>query len=116
PAGRARGRAGREMTAPLPPPSAQAPHPRGAPPPSPPPPPPPLVQVRRGVGFIGAFMTGIVAAAIVLVAAVGSLPYWPKELRLLWHRSVVAEPVLPPPPAPTIDTAALDAAKRQINQ
>jgi len=78
-------------------------------------PPPPRVQVRRGVGFIGAFMTGIIAAAIVLVAAVGSLPYWPKELRLLWHRSVVAEPVLPPP-APTVDTAALDAAKREINQ
>jgi uroporphyrinogen-III synthase len=79
-------------------------------------PPPPAVHIRRGLGFIGAFMTGIVAAAIVLIAAVGSLPYWPKELRLLWHRSVVAEPVPPPPPAPTLDTAALDAAKREINQ
>jgi uroporphyrinogen-III synthase len=103
----------------LPLPSVQGPGVQGpqtmsdAPPSSPPPPP---VHARRGVGFIGAFMTGIIAAAIVLVAAVGSLPYWPKELRLLWHRSVVAEPVLPPPPAPTVDTAALDAAKREINQ
>ena len=95
-------------------PSLQGPETMSDAPPSSPPPPP--LQVRRGLGFIGAFMTGIVAAAIVLVAAVGSLPYWPKELRLLWHRSVVAEPVLPPPPAPTLDTAALDAAKREINQ
>jgi len=98
----------------LPLPGVQEPETMSDTPPSSPPPPP--VHIRRGLGFIGAFMTGIVAAAIVLIAAVGSLPYWPKELRLLWHRSVVAEPVPPPPPAPTLDTAALDAAKREINQ
>jgi hypothetical protein len=75
------------------------------------------VQIRRGLGFIGAFVIGIVAAAIVLVAAVGSLPYWPEELRVLWRGLVVAAPAPPPPaPAPKLDTAALDTAKREINQ
>ncbi len=86
------------------------------PPPSPPPAPPP-VQVRRGLGFIGAFVTGVIAAAIVLVAAVASLPYWPEEARLLWRGPVAAAP---PPPVtvskPVLDTAALDAAKRDLNQ
>jgi hypothetical protein len=80
---------------------------------SPPPLPPPSVQVRRGLGFIGAFVTGIVAAAIVLVGAVGSLPYWPEEARMLWRGPAVVPP--PPPPAPVLDTAALEAAKKELN-
>jgi uroporphyrinogen-III synthase len=86
---------------------------------SPPTPAPPPVQVRRGLGFIGAFVTGVIAAAIVLVAAVLSLPYWPEEARLLWRGPVVAAPPPPPPVTvakPVLDTAALDAAKRELNQ
>jgi uroporphyrinogen-III synthase len=77
------------------------------------PPSPPSVQVRRGLGFIGAFVTGIVAAAIVLVGAVGSLPYWPEEARMLWRGAAVVPPA--PPPAPVLDTAALEAAKKELN-
>ncbi len=84
-----------------------------SPPPSPPAP-RPEVRVRRGLGFIGAFVTGLIAAAIVLVAAVGSLPYWPEELRMMWRGPAVAAP--PPTPAPVLDTAALDAAKRDLTQ
>jgi hypothetical protein len=73
------------------------------------------VPVRRGLGVVGAFVTGLVAAVIVLAAAVLSLPYWPQEARTLWRGPAVAPP--PPPPAtPVIDTAQLDAAKRDINR
>ncbi len=51
-------------------------------PPSPPPNRP--VVVRRGLGFVGAFVSGLIAAAIVLVGAVASLPYWPDEARSMW--------------------------------
>ncbi len=80
------------------------------------PPPPPPVQVRRGLGFMGAFVTGLAAAAIVLAAAVASLPYWPEEFRLMWRgpAAVAAPPA--PAPRPVLDTAALDAAKRELNQ
>jgi len=98
----------------LPLPSVQGPETMSDAPSSPPPPPP--VHVRRGLGFTGVFATGIVAAAIVLVAAVGSLPYWPEELRPLWRGLVVAMPAPPPaPPAPVLDTAALEAAKKELN-
>ena len=101
-------------------PSVQEPETMSDTPPSSQPPPPAGQmpgQVRRGLGFTGAFVVGLVAAAIVLVGAVGSLPYWPEELRMLWRGPVVAAPAPPPaPPAPALDTAALDAAKREINQ
>ena len=75
-------------------------------------PPPPVVQVRRGLGFIGAFVTGLVAAAIVLAGAVVSLPYWPQEARTLWRGPPTVAPA--PAPAPVLDTAALEAAKKEL--
>ncbi len=80
------------------------------------------MQVRRGLGVIGAFVTGLVAAVIVLAGAVISLPFWPPEARTLWR----GEPVVPPAPGPAIDlqavqsaagaaaSAAVDAAKRDL--
>jgi uroporphyrinogen-III synthase len=75
-------------------------------------PPPPAVQVRRGLGIFGAFVTGLIAAVIVLAGAVVSLPYWPPEVRTLWRGPVVAAPA--PVPAPVLDTAALEAAKKEL--
>jgi uroporphyrinogen-III synthase len=73
------------------------------------------VPTRRGVGVFGAFVIGLAAAAIMLAAAVLSLPYWPQEARTLWRGPVVAPPSPPAPaPAPVLDTAALDAAKREL--
>ncbi|MBN9087704.1 MAG: uroporphyrinogen-III synthase [Reyranella sp.] len=72
----------------------------------------PTPAPARGLGVVGAFVIGLVAAAIVLAAAVLSLPYWPQEARTLWRG-----PIAPPPaslPAPVMDTAALDAAKREL--
>ena len=80
-------------------------------------PPPPVVQVRRGLGAFGAFVTGLVAAAIVLAGAIVSLPYWPPEARTLWRGPAVAAPTPPPPvmvPTPVLDTAALEAAKKEL--
>lgn len=79
-----------------------------------------VVPVRRGIGVAGAFVIGLIAAAIVLAAALVSLPYWPQEARTLWRGPPVAPPAPPPAaaaapaPAPVLDTAALDAAKREI--
>jgi uroporphyrinogen-III synthase len=103
----------------LPPPGVQSPHPMTDtnPPPEPSTEPKPvdatIVPVRRGLGIAGAFVIGLVAAVIVLAAAVLSLPYWPQEARTLW-RGPAAAPA-PAPAAPVIDTAQLDAAKREIN-
>lgn len=89
-------------------------------------PPPPAaaaapVPVRRGIGVIGAFITGIVAACLVLAGALISLPYWPAEVRALWRGEAA-----PPPPTPALDlqtvrrdaaavaNAAVDAAKREL--
>jgi uroporphyrinogen-III synthase len=72
-----------------------------------------IVPVRRGLGVVGAFVIGLVAAVIVLAAAVLSLPYWPQEARSLWRGPATAPP--PAPAAPMIDTAQLDAAKRELN-
>lgn len=75
----------------------------------------PTPAPARGLGVVGAFVAGLVAAVIVLAAAVLSLPYWPQEARTLWRGPVAAPP--PPPsslPAPVMDTAALEAAKREL--
>jgi hypothetical protein len=67
---------------------------------------------------VGAFVIGLVAAVIVLTIALVSLPYWPQEARTLWRGPAVAQPApspsVAPPSAPVIDTAALDAAKREL--
>ena len=52
---------------------------------------------RRGLGVVGAFVTGLVAAVIVLAGAAVSLPYWPQEARTLWRGPAAAAP---PPAAP----------------
>ncbi|MCW5732585.1 MAG: uroporphyrinogen-III synthase [Enhydrobacter sp.] len=80
---------------------------------------PPAAPARRGVGVIGAFAIGVLAAVLVLAAALVSLPYWPQEARALWRGPAVAQPSPPkpvaPPAAPVMDTAALDAAKRDLS-
>ena len=79
------------------------------------------MPVRRGLGVVGAFVIGVVAAVIVLAGALISLPFWPQQARDLWRG-------LPrrSPPAPGIDlqavradatavaTAAVDAATREL--
>ncbi len=66
-------------------PASTAPPAREAPPPpmSAPPMSSPQVTVRRGLGLFGAFITGIVAAVLVLAGAVISLPFWPGEIRAM---------------------------------
>ena len=85
--------------------------------PSLPPPEPPAtspVIVHRGLGPVGTFIIGLVAAAIVLAGALLSMPYWPDEARSMWRgpAPVPAAPVAAP--APVVDTAAIDAAKRDL--
>lgn len=63
---------------------------------------PPPVQVRRGVGVVGAFFTGIVASCLVLAGALISLPYWPAEFRNLWRGQATV-----PAPTPTLDLQAV---------
>jgi len=41
--------------------------------------------VRRGLGVVGAFVIGVLAAAIVLAGALISLPFWPPQARDLWR-------------------------------
>lgn len=75
-------------------------------------PPPPVTApaVRRGLGVAGAFVTGMIAALIVLAATVASLPFWPAELRERWQGETAAAPPNPAPtPAPAIDRQALRA-------
>src|SRR5204863_7786472 len=62
-----------------------------------------VVPPRRGIGLVAAFVTGPVAAAIVLAGAVLSLPYWPQEARSLWRGPVAAAPPPAAVPAPVID-------------
>ena len=83
---------------------------------------PPTTIVRRGLGVVGAFVTGVVAAVIVLAAALISLPFWPPQLRDMWRGAAM----VPPAPTPAIDlqavradaatvaAAAVDAARRDL--
>ncbi len=77
------------------------------------------IPVSRGVGAIGAFVIGLIAAVIVLAAALISLPYWPQEARSLWRGPAVVPPATTAPAAtpaaPVIDTAALDTARRELS-
>src|SRR5262245_37862 len=80
------------------------------------------VEVRRGLGVIGAFITGMVAAVIVLAGALITLPFWPEQVRTLWRGQAA-----PPPPtaaldleavrrdATTVANAAIDAARRDLS-
>ena len=82
------------------------------------------VVVKRGLGVVGAFVTGVVASVIVLAGALLSLPYWPDEARSMWRGAAITMPVVATPapvasapapaPAPVLDTAALDAAKHEL--
>lgn len=84
---------------------------------------PPPMQVRRGLGVVGAFITGLVASCLVLAGALISLPYWPAEIRALWQGQGAAAV----PPAPALDlqqvrqdaaavaNASVEAAKREIS-
>jgi uroporphyrinogen-III synthase len=55
--------------------------------------------VQRGLGVIGAFVTGVVAAVFVLAGALISLPFWPQPARDMWRG---------PAAAPTPVTAGID--------
>jgi len=82
---------------------------------------PPVVEVRRGIGLVGTFITGLVAAALVLALALISLPFWPEQFQALWRGKSVAVA-----PTPTIDlqavradastaaSAAVEATKRDL--
>ena len=77
--------------------------------------------MRRGLGVVGAFVVGVLAAVIVLAGALISLPFWPQQARDLWRGHAAAIP-----PAPGIDlqavradatavaTAAVDTARREL--
>src|SRR5262245_3504244 len=80
------------------------------------------VRVRRGLGLFGAFITGVVAAVIVLAVALVTLPFWPEQGRVLWRGQTAALPAT----APAIDlqavrtdvaavvNAAVDAVRRDL--
>jgi uroporphyrinogen-III synthase len=80
----------------------------------------PPVVTKRGLGVVGAFAAGLVAAVVVLAGALASLPHWPPELRALWRGT----PVVTAPPAANPQagneaaaaaaTAAVEAAKRDL--
>jgi len=82
---------------------------------------PPVVEARRGIGIVGAFITGIVAASAVLALALISLPFWPEPFQALWRGKAVA---LAPTPAidlqavradaSTVAATAVEAAKREL--
>lgn len=84
------------------------------------PPPAPPVMVRRGLGVVGAFVVGVLAAVLVLAAALISLPYWPPQVRDLWRGQVAA----PTPPGvdlqavradvTTVANAAVDTARKEL--
>ena len=66
------------------------------------------VEVRRGLGVVGAFITGLVASCLVLAGALISLPYWPAEIRALWQGQ--RSTAVPPTPALDLQQVRQDAA------
>jgi uroporphyrinogen-III synthase len=95
---------------------------------SPPPDPPPgqpvpnrPVIVRRGLGVVGAFVVGVLAAVIVLAGALISLPFWPQQARDLWRGHAATAPTTPGidlqavrADATAVATAAVDTARREL--
>ena len=77
---------------PAPPPAAAATH---------------QAPARRGIGVVGAFVTGVVASCAVLAGALVSLPYWPAELRDLWRGPAA---LATPAPAPDLQALRQEAA------
>jgi uroporphyrinogen-III synthase len=90
-------------------------------------PPPPAaeartVEVRRGLGVLGAFITGVVAAVIVLAGALITLPFWPEQVRTLWRGQAAAPPAATPAldleavrrDAATVANATVEAARRDL--
>lgn len=81
------------------------------------------VIVRRGLGVVGAFVIGVLAAVIVLAGALISLPFWPKQARELWRGQAGAPTAAPSPgidlqavraDATTVANAAVDAARKEL--
>jgi uroporphyrinogen-III synthase len=67
-----------------------SPSPSASPRPSAPAEPPPQIEsapvrIRRGLGVVGAFICGLVAACVVLAAAIATLPQWPADLQAMWR-------------------------------
>jgi uroporphyrinogen-III synthase len=83
---------------------------------------PPPVKVHRGLGLAGAFVTGVVAACLVLAGALITLPYWPPEIRALWQgRGAAAAPPVPAidlqqvrQDAAAVANASVDAARKEL--
>ena len=84
--------------------------------PSMPPPATPVVTVRRGLGIVGAFVTGLVAAVVVLAAALASLPHWPTELLARWRGAPPAAVVAQAPATPTGSDTATAAQLDDIDK
>jgi uroporphyrinogen-III synthase len=84
--------------------------------PSMPPPATPVVTVRRGLGILGAFVTGLVAAVVVLAAALVSLPHWPTELLARWRGAPPVAVVTQPPATPAGSDAATAARLDDIDK
>ena len=79
-----------------------------SPPPDRPVPTPPVI-VRRGLGVVGAFVVGVLAAVIVLAGALISLPFWPQQARDLWRGHAAAAP-----PTSGIDLQAVRADATRV--
>ncbi len=67
------------------------------------------VIVRRGLGVVGAFVVGVLAAVIVLAGALISLPFWPQQMRDMWRGQAAA-----PAPTPGIDLQAVRADATRV--
>ncbi len=102
--------------------AAPPPPPPSAPPPAPAP--PPARIVRSGIGIVGAFVVGLVAALLVMAGAVISLPFWPEQYRAMWRGREVAAPQptagidLPAVRADVavVAKAAVEAARGELSQ
>lgn len=81
------------------------------------------VEVRRGIGVVGAFVVGLFASCLVLAGALISLPYWPAEIRALWQGQGAASMATAPAldlqqvrqDAAAVANASVETAKRDIS-